>query len=105
MKIIHSEVHETSETESVTHCKFDQAAAAILINHKSQGYGKFVLDPQTISNLETNLSLLDSFDRKHMILTMNDMIKTGKISGSCLLRLLENGLASEPAEYILSFCF
>ena len=36
---------------------------------------------------------------------MNDMIKTGKIAGSCLLRLLENVLPSEPAEMILSFCF
>ena len=59
MKIIHTEVHQTSDKENVTHCAYEKPAAAILINHGSQGYGKFVLDQQTIEKLLTSLSKLD----------------------------------------------
>lgn len=49
----------------------------------SHGYGKFVVDANTISVLEQNMHKITcGFSRKQLYTIMFDMIKSGDISGS-----------------------
>jgi len=59
---------------------------AFLINEQANGYGKFVIDEQTLTAFEANFGLIeDKLTRKQSYNMMYDMIKSGKIAASRVL--------------------
>ena len=78
---------------------------AFLINYGCHGYGKFEIDPMSLTALETGLhKIKSSLDRKNLYNVMFDMIKSGSLPASQVLHIMLNNLQHESAVEILEDC-
>jgi len=79
---------------------------AFLINYGCHGYGKFQVDPMTLTALETGLhKVKDSRERKNLMNVMYDLIKSGSLPAAHVLRIIINNLEHETAVDILQDTF
>jgi len=76
-----------------------------MINYQSHGYGKFILDEDSITAFETGLSKFDcSLSRKQVYNILFDMTKSGYLAGSRVMSLISNNLSAETAEDVIADC-
>lgn len=98
---------ETSATESETvidafNGPKDKKIHAFLINYDGHGYGKFGVSDLTLSALETGLHKIDSsLNRKQILNMLYDLVKSGKIPASRVLKIVINNLEHEHAVDVL----
>ncbi len=79
---------------------------AFLINYGCHGYGKFEIDPMTLTALETGMhKITSSLERKNLCNVMYDLIKSGSLPASRVLRIIVNNLEHESAVDILQDSF
>ena len=79
---------------------------AFLINEQANGYGKFVIDEQTLTSFEANFGLIeDKLTRKQSYNMMYDMIKSGKIAASRVLQIIHDHISTETAEDVIQDVF
>lgn len=79
---------------------------AFLINDQANGYGKFVIDEQTLTAFEANFGLIeDKLTRKQTYNMMYDMIKSGKIAASRVMHIVLGHISTETAEDVIQDVF
>lgn len=79
---------------------------AFLINYGCHGYGKFEIDPMTLTALESGMhKITSSLERKNLCNVMYDLIKSGSLPASRVLRIITNNLEHESAVDILQDSF
>ena len=78
---------------------------AFFINYGAHGYAKFVIDERSLLNLEQTklINLEGGMNRKHMYMTLYDMIKSHKVAGSRVLSFMANNVADETAEDVITY--
>lgn len=74
-----------------------------MINHNSQGYGKFVIDEQSLDVFEERLSDIECrLTRKQIYNILFDMIKSGQIAASRVMKIMKKHIVKETAEDVIN---
>lgn len=104
-QIITCQTSETSGTTEVAELAGVNAPYAFFLNHGAHGYAKFVVDERTLQNLEQSrlINIEGGMNRKHLYMTLYDMIKSHRISGSRVLSIMAENLAEETAEDVIKY--
>ena len=105
MKVIDTQTVRTSSTEAETVVlEFAGAKAknqkihAFLINEGAHGYGKFIISEMTLKALETGMHKIESsLNRKQIMNMLFDMIKSGKVPASRVMKIILNNFEHEKA--------
>lgn len=111
MKVIETVRVQTSDSQSETSVEKlegpkDRKIAALLINTGAHGYGKFCIDEMTLQALETKLHKIESsMERKLLLNMMYDLIKSGKMPASRVLKIILNNFEHETAVDVLQDTF
>lgn len=113
MKVIDTQTVRTSSTEAETVVpEFAGAKAsgvkihAFLINHGAHGYGKFIISEMTLKALETGMHKIESsLDRKQIMNMLFDMIKSGKVPASRVMKIILNNFEHETAVDVIQDTF
>lgn len=81
----------------------EQAPYAIMVNHNAQGYGKFIIDDKSIGVFEERLHEIDcNLTRKQVYTILFDMIKSGTVPASRVIKVIRNNILHETAEDVIS---
>ncbi len=104
-QVITCQTDETNGRTEVKELAGVDAPFAFFINHGAHGYAKFVVDERTLLNLEKSkiINIEGSMNRKHLYMTLYDMIKSHRIAGSRVLSIMAENLAEETAEDVIKY--
>ena len=111
MNVIKCQRVETSATSNQTRImEFcgpqSKAIHCFIVNHEAHAYGKFNIPEVTLNAFESQLHKLDSsMARKQQLNMMYDMIKSGKIPASRVLRIVRENMEKENAVDVLQDTF
>jgi len=89
-KVVTVHTDDQKETVSVNELIGEQAPFAMMINHNSQGYGKFIIDDKSLDAFEQRLSDIECrLTRKQIYNILFDMIKSGHIAASRVIKIIK----------------
>ena len=96
----------SKERTSVPEVIGDPIPAAIFCNYEGYGYAKFIIDDVSMKTFREHLNKIESeYVRKHIYLTMWDMVKSNRLAGSSLLSIIETHIKTEESEDVVRTCF
>lgn len=97
---------DSKETVDVKELVGTEVPYCFHINAGNYGFGKFKIDEHSLHALEKSLYKIEkSMDRKQIYNILNDMLRTGDISGAQLLDIILKQIRQEKADDVLSDVF